>query len=385
MTVQATEAKQKKGLLSGLLGGTKSIWALAIVFALIAVFGALTIIGNAAATQTYYVLGGNVASRTQITPEMLIPLEAKVNAAPPTSYTPADVVTGEVFSKYALAAGDVITPSNSGPLTRITEDVPDNFVAASFSAEPDIAVAGKVRAGDFIDLIATGDNGNRGVFSKVMLRHVLVLDVTVAPSSIAEEATSGQEGEEVTTPGPESEAVRSGIPSVYTVAVSPKDATKLALIRSMELFVVLSGNVPDDGVAPETNFLNVFNEAVNDSSTGTFGSIFIKRWNVAFTPGNVYIDDTGAFWKVNEAGAWASGDKVLDANDLPAGYLPIPSGSEFVDSNNLYWLAVVDPQSGNAVWTSPENKSVLAAGDNPEGYDPNLEFDKALTNENAAN
>lgn len=374
MTVQATESTKKKGLLSGLLSGGKTIWIIALGIALVAMFGALSILGNAAATQTYYVLGEDVPARTQITPVMLVEREAKVNSAPPTAYSQADVATGEVFTKYALAAGDVVTSSNAGPLTRITEDVPDNFVAASFNAEPDIAVAGKVRTGDFIDIIATGDNGTRGLITKVMLQHVLVLDVTVAPASIPQEAVEGQAGQDAGTPGPESAAVRSGIPTVYTVALSPQDATKLAAIRTLDLFVVLSGNLPDTVSTASTNQKNLFDDVVTDASAGTFGSIFIKRWEVAFTPGNVYVDDNGEFWKVNEENQWVSGSNVLDAGDLPPGYLPIPEGSEYTDPEGTYWFAVLDPQSGLVVWTSPEEGAVLETGDNPEGYDPTAEF-----------
>ena len=330
MTVQASESKHKKnGLVGSLLGGGKAVWALAIALALVAVFGTLTILGNAAATQTYYVLSRDIAARTLITYDMLEPREAKIDQAPPTAYDTTTVQIEPVFSKVALRAGDVVSTSVAGPLERITASVPDNFVAASFAAEPELVVAGKVRTGDHVDIIATDESGSTPR-SKVVLQHVLVLDVTISPNQISVQANSGQEGQQVTTPGPESEAARSGIPSVYTIAVSQKDATKLALLRSFDLFVVLSGNVPDEVSMAETDVTDAFSSAPGDSSAGTFDSVFIKRWDVAFEANNVYVDKTGRLWRVNTDLVWASGPDVLEAGDLPEGYLPIPEGSQFV-------------------------------------------------------
>lgn len=385
MTVQASESHRKKtGLVGSILGGGKAIWALAIALALVAVFGALSILGDAAATQTYYVLTRDIPARTQITPDMLEPREAKVGQTPPNAFDAATVQALPVFSKIALKAGDVPSVSNAGELTRITEQVPDNYVAASFTAEPELVVAGKVRTGDHIDVIATNDDGPIAR-SKAVLRHVLVLDVTINPNQIAASANGGQEGGAVTQPGPESEAARSGIPSVYTVALTPQDAAKLALLRRYDLFVVLSGNIPDNSVADVTSD-QAFSDIPTDSSAGTFDSVFIKRWDVAFETNNVYVDESGALWRVNEDGVWANGDKALEAGDLPAGYLPIPVGTEFIDAEGAYWVAVKTDDVTTPVWTSPKTtlKSdggasdgmTLAEGDNPVGFDPHIEFEK---------
>lgn len=365
MTVQAQE-KTKKSLFSGILGGGKTIWVLAVVVALMAVAGTLTILGNAAATATYYVLGRDVPARTQITPDMLEPREAKVDGAPPNAYDVVDVQEKDLFSQTGLSAGDVISPSNTGPLTRISEDLPDNFVAASFPVTPENAVAGKVRKGDFIDIIAAQDGDSAGKIAKVVLQHVLVLDVTVAPNSIAEQATEGQEGENL-TPGPESEQVRSGIPSVYTVGVTPEDATRIALVRPLELFVTLSANAPEQSMNIQSQLGNVFQGAVGDSSAGTYGSVFIKRYNNAFNSGNTFVDADGNVWRVNSKGVWQQGDNGLDAGDLPPGYLPLPKGIDFTDKDGNYWTVE------NGQWVS-EDGEALGEGDMPPGYDPNKGF-----------
>lgn len=371
MTVQATETK-KQGFLSSALGGGKAIWVAAIVLALIAVFGALTILGNAAATQTYYVLGRDIAARTQITPEMLVAKEAKVDQAPPNALDPVAVRTGTVFSQIALKAGDVVSSSNAGPLNRITADVPQDFVAASFNAQPDIAVAGKVRSGDHIDLIATNDDGSAGPVSKVVLQHVLVLDVTVSPNSIAQSANNGQAGNGVANPGPESEAVRGGIPAVYTVAVSPEDATKLALARNHDLYVVLSGNVPDLNQTAQSDLRSLFNSAVTDSSDGSYASVYVIRYDHAFEVGNVWVDDQGNIWKVNKDKQWVkNGGAPLAAGQVPPKYLPLPVNTKFTDTKGVLWIALA--QGDKTAWTSEQGQT-LPDGTFPAGYDPHKEF-----------
>lgn len=273
MSTVDTEPKAKKKSLFS-LGGSKTIWAVALLAAVLAVGGALTILGSAAATSTYYVLGRDVPARTQITADMLIEKVTKVDGAPPLAYDVTDVQTNEVFSKYALKAGDVISPSNAGPLERITNKVPGNFVAASVSIEPENAVAGKIRAGDFIDLIAVNPEDINGSSSKFVLHHALVLDVTVSPQSIAQSATDGQEGANVDNPGPESEQVRSGIPAVYTLALSPSDAAKLALVRQFDLMAVLSGSNPAKKMNVSALMSSLFaDEPVGDSAAGTSGEI----------------------------------------------------------------------------------------------------------------
>ncbi len=271
MAMDATVAPEKKGLFAGLLGSGRSYWLFALVAALIAVGGALSILGKAAATTTYYVLGQPVAARTQITPSMLVPVTTSVGGQPRNALDVAYVRDNPVFALTPLRAGDVVSTSVAGPLQRINANLPADFVAASFAVPPENAVAGKVRAGDYIDVIAESGNAGAatGGVAKVVLSHVLVLDVTVAPQTITQAATSGPAGANL-NPGPESAQVRGGIPSLYVVGLSPQDATKLALVRGRNLMVVLSGNQPAPNLDVQTDFGSVFTPGpVGDSGAGT--------------------------------------------------------------------------------------------------------------------
>ena len=270
MSVAAVnEAPKKKGLLAG----AKSLLVLSLVIAAMAAFGALQIIGSAADQVPYYVLSSDVPARTQITPDLLVEVQTSQGGQPRTAYDLAWVQTNadDAFTRIPLQAGDTLTPSNTGPLRRITAGLPPNFVAASFKVDPADAVAGKVRRGDYIEIAATSDGASaaEGSLSKIVMHHVLVLDVTVDPTSIAEAANEGQEGQNI-DPGPESAAVRDGIPQLYTVAVTPKDFTRLTLLKGAKLSVALSANEPGATSDASTSSTEVFNgDPVTDSGKGT--------------------------------------------------------------------------------------------------------------------
>lgn len=268
MTTIDTGQATKKGLLSGLLGGGRTIFVFALVAALVAVAATAQLLGNATATTTYYVLSQSVAARTPITPDMLAPVKVGVNSAPPDALTPADVQPGDKFALVPLKRGDVLSTSTVGALTRINSNLPANFVVASFSVTAANAVAGKLRSGDYIDVIAQSTTPNDTEIAKVVLHHVLVLDVTTDPSNITDSATSGDVGDVI--PGPESEQAHSGIPQLYTVGVTPEDAVTLALVRDKNLMVVLSSNDSTGDLDANNNTGNIFNSnPVADSGKGT--------------------------------------------------------------------------------------------------------------------
>lgn len=260
---------KKKGLFGGLLGGGKTYFLIAIGMAILAMFAVLSLLGNAAERSTYYILGVNVAERTQITPDMLVAVETSVGTEPINALAPAELVdpeTGEpLFALTPLKAGDVVSTSVVGPLPRIASTIPEDYVLASLAVDADAAVAGKIRTGDVVDVYAVSDSESGGKATKMVLYRVQVTDVVVQPKSIAQAANDGQEGTDL-DPGPESNAVRGGIPQVYVLAVSPDDAAKIALIRGMDVMLVLSANKVTDSADVATDLTRVFDDIPVDSS-----------------------------------------------------------------------------------------------------------------------
>jgi len=275
MSAEATASGKKKkdktgsgnsSLLAGVRKGSKSIWFVAIVCALLAVFATLSILGKAASTTTIYVLGKDVPARTQINAGMLVPLTTSKGGEPRNALDITALASGTYYSKVALKAGDIVSPSNAGPLERINANLPDGFVAASFTLAAENAVAGKITTGDKIDVFATNAESSKSPVTKMVLHNVLVLDVAIAPENIASAANSGEVGSDI---GAESNAIRSGIPSLYTVGVSAQDAAKIAAVRGKNLFLVLSANKSDANLDVSATLDGVFNQTtVTDSSAG---------------------------------------------------------------------------------------------------------------------
>jgi hypothetical protein len=270
------DAAKKKP--SKTFSGNKTWFVFAIVAAVAAAGLIFAILSQLVSTTTYYVLKNDVPARSQITPEMLTEVVASSGSEPRNAIGLAEVQYEPVYAKFALNTGDILTASNTGGLTPLQESIPEDYVVASFVADANNAVAGKLATGNYIDLIAIGGPENSSDVAKVALRHVLVMDVSADPSAIGESQNQAKDENgnplEGSTATSSEDQLRSGIPSLYTVALPVKDAAKLALIRDADLFVVLSPKADStDKFTPADITANkgeIFSDkAVDNSGKGT--------------------------------------------------------------------------------------------------------------------
>jgi len=262
-----------KSVSSSVLKGRWMVWLLALFFALIAGVGTLLIVGKAANRVSYFVVVADVPARTQITPDLVAEIPVTEDALPPTALSASDILSGTEFTEVPLQQGDILTTSVTGPLQKITYKLPKDYVAASLALSPERAVAGKVKAGDYIDIAAV-----EGDTAKVVLQHVLVLDVTISPSSIGSAANADPNDPDA-QPGPEAAQVRGGIPQLYTVGVTQQDFARLALIANDSLQVALSPEKTPESLDASANRDNMFSRGgVSDSGAGT-GSVFSGEEN----------------------------------------------------------------------------------------------------------
>lgn len=222
----------------GLLQGRWTLFIFGTVLTLAAGFGTYSLIGKVADQIPYYVLKANVAARVQINASMLQKVSANVDGVPPTALSLGALARGNLFTKIALHAGDVLTSSVVGSWQPLTANLPAGYLVSSIKVAPENAVAGKISAGDYID-IATTSSGGKSV-AKVILHHVLVLDVSVDASNIATAANARTVNQSGT--GPDAPAIYSGIPSMYTLAVSTNDFLVLTATRNNSLYLALSSN-----------------------------------------------------------------------------------------------------------------------------------------------
>lgn len=248
----------------GLLKGRWTLWVMALFFSLLAGFGALTILGDAADTTSYYVVGEDVPSGVQITSEMLVPVEVSVDGAPPQPLTRADFEYQPLYSKTPLEAGTVLQRSMVTDKQTLTSDLPEGFVLASILVSPEDAVGGRVTKGDFVDIAAVSDTDITQASSKVIMQRVRVMDVSVAPEQIAEAAN--QAGTNGLDESAASKALYSGEPSLYVLAVSYPDFAKLALIKDANIYLALSAEKEVDALDVYENGANLFAPGAIDPS-----------------------------------------------------------------------------------------------------------------------
>ncbi len=262
----ATKETKKTG---GLLKGRWVIWSLALLFSILAAFGVLLIVGKAADRVQYYVAADNLPARTPISTSNTLPVDVNADAVPPTALTLAEIQSGNAYAKIALPKGEAITTSVAGTLDKINYNLPPGYVASSLAVSPERAVGGKIKTGDYVDIAAV--NGEN---SKVVMQHILVLDVTVNPSTIAESSndTSAAGTSQTAQAGPDSQAVRTGIPQVYTFALSPENFAKMALLNGNQVLLALSqaGSASPAPIDANASKSEMFSDTpVTDGGVGT--------------------------------------------------------------------------------------------------------------------
>jgi hypothetical protein len=226
-----------------LFKGSKVWFFLAGAAAVIGAVFVFVVLQNVTATTTYYVLNKDIPARTLITEDLLSPVTTSQGGEPRTALTPGDLAaTGELYSKYSLDAGDTVTPANAGSLVALTAGLPEDYVLASFTADPSVAAGGRIERGTYVDLIA-----NDGENAHVFLQRVLVVDATISLSGgetgAPEEGTTTTDAgtsTETTASAAEGSANRLGVPTLFTVGVSQADAVKLAVSANADIYVVLS-------------------------------------------------------------------------------------------------------------------------------------------------
>lgn len=276
--------KDKSRKIGSIFSGGKTWFAFAVLIAVAAAAVVFGVLSQAVATTTYYVLSKDVPANNQILDSMLTEVQTSKGTAPGNAMTLGEIKRTPTYAKYALKKGDIVSPSNTGPLTPLTEGIPANFTIASFSADAKDAVSGKIATGNYIDVIATSNDANGNV-AKTILRHVRVVDVSTDPSKIGDDSTTtttttdaagtaktNATGDKSQTSSTQDQ-MRMGVPSLYTIALTPEDAVKLALVKDSKLLITLSPEENNTSVAPKNiqdTLGNVFGPAaVGDSGAGT--------------------------------------------------------------------------------------------------------------------
>jgi Flp pilus assembly protein CpaB len=210
----------------------------------------------------YFVVNKDVAARTLITRDIVTEIDAPADTVPTAALSGAAIDSGKLFSLVAMKSGSVVDSSVVGNLQPLTAGLPKGFVLASISVAPENAVGGRIKSGMYIDVAAVS-GGDASATAKIVMQHVLVVDVTVKPQDVssnsAASTTTSTSGTSTTgTTGSESPNLYNGIPQLYTLAVSAQDFAKLALIRNSNLYLAISASQTPDSLDVSVSGSQVF-------------------------------------------------------------------------------------------------------------------------------
>lgn len=242
---------------TSILKGRWTLWAMALFFSLLAGFGALTILSSLADRVTYYVVNQDVPAGVAITTDLLAEVEAPADAIAPGTLTLEEITSTTWYSKVPLSYGTVIQASTVTDNKTLTSDLPAGYVLATIMVDPENAVGGRIKKGDYIDVAAVSGTDLANATAKIVMQRVLVVDVAISPADIADAAASNATGNEE-VPLANENALYSGTPSMYTLAVSPQDFAKLALIRDANVYLALSAAQTPSALDVQENGASIF-------------------------------------------------------------------------------------------------------------------------------
>lgn len=276
-----SRSRRSGGLAAG-FKTTKMIWVAIVIVALIIAYGSFRMYSAWTNQSTYYVLNHSVAARTQITGSDLATIQTSSDGVPPNAYTLADVQQGTIYSKYALSAGDVLSPSNSGSLDTINEGIPDNWVITSFQLDSNDAVTGYLQRGDYFDMMILGMNkGDKSTgpaadldgsydvsVGQYAFRNILLLDSPASAQNL-NDGSDQAAGNAATTQ-------QTNNNSYFVVGMSPQNAAMLQIVlNKYSVKMVVS---PKQNTYANPNNLNElyktfeFNKIINDHESGIIAS-----------------------------------------------------------------------------------------------------------------
>lgn len=242
---------------TSILKGRWTLWAISLFFSLLAGFGALSILSSLADRVTYYVVNQDIPAGVEITTDLLAEVEAPADAIAPGTLTLEEITSTTWYSKVPLAYGTVIQSSTVTDNKTLTSDLPAGYVLATIMVDPENAVGGRIKKGDYIDIAAVSGDDLSTATAKIVMQRVLVVDVAVSPPDIADAAASNATGEDA-IPLADENALYSGVASMYTLAVSPQDFAKLALVRNANIYLALSAIQTPSSLDVQENGASLF-------------------------------------------------------------------------------------------------------------------------------
>ena len=165
-------------------------------------------------------------------------IEVSASVFPAGTYT-CEYIAGLEEPLYAskdLVAGDWVSDDTFNSVTRIdvTTLTDPSLLAQTFTADAESAVGGRLRPGDLVNILATSTSSGDTAVTSFLLTKVLLLDVSGAP------VTRGQAATSTTIGGDAAGSDTTAVARLYTVALDPEQTKTLTAAKGQSLTVVLT-------------------------------------------------------------------------------------------------------------------------------------------------
>lgn len=166
----------------------------------------------------------DIPPKTKITPEMVSETKVPKEYIQPGAVSSLDKAVGVIVREH-IVAGEQISErrlAREGKAVGFTGMIPRDKRALTVAVNEVTGVAGFVKAGDYVDILATFDAANVGDnVSALIIQNILVLAYNRDAEIPASSAAAKEAGKEVSK-----ETVKS---ATVTIAVSPDEAAKITL------------------------------------------------------------------------------------------------------------------------------------------------------------
>jgi Flp pilus assembly protein CpaB len=183
--------------------------------------------GGSSETTPVVVAAVDIPAQTTITPEMLSLTDVPIESALAGAFTDTAVVVGKK-TQVAIVPGQQLLATNAvdaalaqeayGPDAPLSLIIPEGKRAYAIYVSKVASVGGLARAGDYVDLMLSGDAAKGPACFVMQNIQVLAVGQTVA--------RAGSDASAVSAAAPNPEA------NTYTLAVSPGQAGQLATVQN---------------------------------------------------------------------------------------------------------------------------------------------------------
>lgn len=197
-------AKKTKSIQAKAKTNKQNILVLGVIGLIVVIVAGTIFVGvsQALSQESYYVLIDDVTAKSPITTTMVVERTTAKGSAPQNALDYNEIQQGNLYARYALYQGDVVSWSNAGPASDTSLGIPDDWAVTTFNVSSDNAVGGSLGRGEYIDIMMVSEGTSRYAFNNVLILEARTSNQEVTSEEVTEigevvQYTVGMPSEEI--------------------------------------------------------------------------------------------------------------------------------------------------------------------------------------------